>query len=65
MSDLVVIHKGTYMGETLEFSSGNKSHLILQQPNFEIAVDFMPKGSAGIFYVPGGAEMTEVNYTNH
>lgn len=62
MSDFVVIKKGAYTGETLEFSDGNQSRLILQQSNFEIAVDFMPKGSAGIFYVPGGTEMTEVNY---
>lgn len=62
MNDFVVIKKGTYAGEMLEFSGGNQSRLILQQPNLEIAVDFMPKGSSGIFYVPGDKDMTEVNY---
>lgn len=60
--ELVVKRKNSYMGEGLTFSGGNQSQLVLKQPGIEVAFDFMPKGSAGVFYIPGGDTMTEINY---
>lgn len=62
LDELVVKSKSSYMGEGLSFSGGNQSQLVMKEQGIEIVFDFMPKGSAGVFYIPGGVDMTEINY---
>lgn len=61
MQDILINRAGSYMHAGTEFSGGNMTHLIYNDPSFEVTHDVFPKGTVGCFYTMDTEEF-EFNY---
>lgn len=61
MDGISVISNGAYARIGQELIDGNKSNLLYQQDNVEAVIDFMPRGTVGL-YSPSHKGTTEMYY---